>query len=104
MPTNPLQELLIRRLAVVQEIARLNARQLHNRQLLCGCEMELVLAERGAGPGDEALLRAQIAMDEAVTRLGADDEELALWQARLDDIDRRIAATDAGNRGDPSVQ
>jgi hypothetical protein len=98
MDPQDLRALLIERLDIVQEIARLNARQLQNRQSFGGFELEIMQCERDmprTGDAAElaehlALLRAQL--DEAATRLANDDTELMEWNSRLDALDQRLGA------------
>ncbi len=94
--TSRLQSLLGHRLAIVQEIARLNARQLQNRQVFSGLELEVMLCERGlAQPDDPAAtdrLAAALAQREAAeARLADDESELVEWHERLDAVDREIS-------------
>ncbi|MBS7537552.1 hypothetical protein [Ancylobacter lacus] len=94
-----LRSLLGERLEIVQEIARLNARQLQNRQIFSGFELEVMLCERDLSQaGDMAavadrLERARAQRDTAEARLAEDDSELMEWHRRLDAVDRRISAS-----------
>ncbi|GAB4065589.1 hypothetical protein KHC28_03415 [Ancylobacter sonchi] len=92
-----LRTLLGERLEIVQEIARLNARQLQNRQVFSGLELEVMRCERDVSrSGDMAavadrLEQARAQRDRAEARLVEDDHELLEWQRRLDVVDRRIS-------------
>lgn len=95
--TQQLRSLLGQRLEIVQEIARLNARQLQNRQLFSGLELEVMLCERDLSQaGDIAavadrLEQARAQRDAAEARLADDDSELMEWHRRLDAVDRQIS-------------
>lgn len=97
METQALRALLGERLEIVQEIARLNARQLQNRQILSGCELEVMLCERdlsqgGNEPGRaDRLEQARAQCVTAQARLAEDDAELLGWHRRLDAMDQRIS-------------
>ncbi|MFK8253944.1 hypothetical protein [Ancylobacter terrae] len=105
MDDNVLRDLLIQRLALVGDMARLNAAQLQIRQLLGGRELALALAERDGGEGaDAALALARDAVAEVAARLAAGEAELDGLGARLDAIDARIAVLNAPSGGDRSVQ
>ena len=90
-----IHELFMLRMQIVQEISRLNSRQLHGRQVFGGCEMEVLRCERDASPDGssaaEALAAARERFEAARLALRACDEELSDWHARLDELDRRIA-------------
>ena len=92
-----IHELFMLRMRIVQEISRLNSRQLYDRQVFGGCEMEVLRCERDASPDgaspDEALVAARERVEAARLALLACDEELADWHARLDELDRRIAGS-----------
>jgi hypothetical protein len=90
-------ELFMQRMQIVQEIARLNARQLYDRQVFGGCELDVMRCERDtaqagvAASADEALTAARQRLNEALAALLACDEALAVWHERLADLDRKIA-------------
>jgi hypothetical protein len=90
-----IHELFMLRMQIVQEIASLNSRQLYERQLFGGCEMEVMRCERDASPNvssaDEALAAARDRFEAARQALRVCEEELAVWHARLDELDRKIA-------------
>lgn len=105
MTDNPLRELLIQRLSLVGDMARLNAAQLQNRQVLGGRELALALAERdGEGVADAAFALAREEVAAAAGRLAAVEAELAELGARLDAIDARIAVLNVPPAGDRSVR
>jgi hypothetical protein len=91
-------ELFRRRFAIVEEIQRLGARQLRLQQAAAG--VDFVLMSKEAAPGgaprtaEERARRAALAAqaDEAAAAIAACEEEIVLWQARLDEIDRLIGA------------
>ena len=85
------RELFVRRMEIVQEIARLNARQLRDRQVLSGRQLELAAYERDAHCDATALREARAQVEATTARLAEDAVELELWDGRLDDIDRRIS-------------
>lgn len=95
--TQQLRSLLGERLEIVQEITRLNARQLQNRQLFSGLELEVMLCERdlaqagGAAAAADRLEQARTQRDTAEARLAEDDRELMESHRRLDAVDRRIS-------------
>lgn len=99
MDTQQLRSLLGQRLEIVQEIARLNARQLQNRQIFSGLELEVMLCERDLSQaGDTAavadrLEQARAQRDAAEARLAEDHNELVEWHGRLDAVDRRISGS-----------
>lgn len=99
METQQLRALLGQRLEIVQEIARLNARQLQNRQILSGFELEVMLCERDlpqggdAAAGAERLAQARAQCGTAEARLAEDESELLEWHRRLDEVDRQISAS-----------
>jgi hypothetical protein len=99
METQELRALLGRRLEIVQEIARLNARQLQNRQILSGFELEMMLCERDLSQaGDvpasaDRLEQARAQCEAAGARLAEDDRELLGWHRRLDAVDRQISGS-----------
>jgi hypothetical protein len=92
-----IHELFMQRMEIVQEIARLNARQLYDRQVFCGCELDVMRCEReaaqadAASSADEALAAARERLDEALAALLACDEALAVWHERLAELDRKLA-------------
>ncbi len=90
-----IHELFMLRMQIVQEIAGLNSRQLYERQVFGGCEMEVMRCEREASPdvpsADEALAAARDRFEAARLALLTCEEELAVWHARLDELDRQIA-------------
>ncbi|WP_428031723.1 hypothetical protein [Ancylobacter sp.] len=94
--TQQLRSLLGQRLEIVQEIARLNARQLQNRQIFSGLELEVMqcerdllqLADAAAKDGLAAALAQRMA---AEARLAEDENELTQWHRRLDAVDRQIS-------------
>lgn len=90
-----IHELFMLRMQIVQEIAGLNSRQLYERQVFGGCEMEVMRCEREASPdvssADEALAAARDRFEAARQALRTCEEELAVWHARLDELDRKIA-------------
>lgn len=95
--TQHLRALLGKRLEVVQEIARLNARQLQNRQIVSGLELEMMLCERdltqtedGVGPSHR-LAEARARYDAAQVALDEDERDLMQWHGRLDELDREIS-------------
>lgn len=91
-----LAELFRRRFAIVEEIQRLGARQLRLQQAAAG--IDFVLLSEEAAPGgaprtaeDRARRAALVAQaGEAAAEIAACEEEIVLWQARLDEIDRLI--------------
>jgi hypothetical protein len=95
--TPAIHELFMQRMQIVQEIAGLNSRQLYERQVFGGCEMEVMRCEREASPGvsltDEALAAARDRFEAARKALRTCEEELAVWHARLDELDRKIAGS-----------
>lgn len=88
-----IRDLFVRRMEIVQEIARLNARQLQDRQRLGGCEVELATCERDAQCDATTLRDARAQVEAMAAQLAAHAEELEAWNARLDDIDRRISGS-----------
>lgn len=90
-----LHELFMLRMEIVQEIARLNSRQLYDRQLIGGCEVEVMRCERdaalAAATADGALAAARERYEAALATLQSCEDELASWHARLDELDRKIA-------------
>ncbi len=92
-----LRALLGRRLEMVQEIARLNARQLQNRQIVSGLELEVMLCERGPAPGEDAsaaaqrLAEARAQCDAVLARLDDDARDLMESHGQLDALDREIS-------------
>ncbi|HEY9216226.1 MAG TPA: hypothetical protein VIQ29_25645 [Ancylobacter sp.] len=91
------RELFVRRMEIVQEIARLNARQLHDQQILSGRQLELAAYERDADGDTATLCEARAQVEATTARLAEDAVELELWDGQLDDIDRRIS----GGREEP---
>ncbi|MFT0858668.1 hypothetical protein [Ancylobacter sp. G4_0304] len=97
--TQQLRTLLGQRLEIVQEIARLNARQLQNRQIVSGLELEVMLCERDLSQGGDMaavagrLEQARVQRDTAEARLAEDESELIEWHRRLDAVDRRISGS-----------
>ena len=98
MDPQDLRALLIERLDIVQHVARLNARQLQNRQSLGGIELEIMQCERDMPrTGDVAELAERLGhlrtqLDRTDARLADDDTELSEWNSRLDALDRRLGA------------
>lgn len=86
-----IRELFVRRMEVVQEIARLNARQLRDQQLLGGCQLELAACEQNAECDPATLHAARAEVEATAAQLATDAEELEAWNARLEEIDRHIA-------------
>ncbi|MBB3769965.1 hypothetical protein FHS55_000551 [Angulomicrobium tetraedrale] len=87
--------LLMQRLAIVQEIAGLNARQLKCQQEIGGVELEGERCERDVAegvPGAPARLEAlRVQLAQAVARFAAAREELTASEDRLDAVDRQLA-------------
>jgi len=79
-PARPIHDILAERVALVAELARLNARQLRNSQLAGGVEIELLACRRALAKAEarDQQLRAEIARDEA----------------ERDELDERLAALD----------
>lgn len=86
-----IRDLFARRMEIVQEIARLNARQLHDQQMLGGRQLELAACEENAQCDTATLHAARAQVEETVAQLATDTDELDAWHARLDEVDRRIA-------------
>ena len=98
-PASPaVVEALKERLRVVQEISRLNARHLLNRQACGGAEFEILQVEREIETAGESKLRAAALegarerRQRATAAMADCDVELAALDLRLADLDRRIAA------------
>ncbi|WP_018391475.1 hypothetical protein [Ancylobacter sp. FA202] len=94
--TQRLRALLGKRLELVQEIARLNARQLKNRQILGGVELEVMQCERDLSPGEDAavadrLAQARAQCDAVLARLDEDARDLMESHGQLDALDREIS-------------
>ena len=95
--TQHLRALLGKRLEVVQEIARLNARQLQNRQIASGLELEVMLCERNLSQGEDAAAAAQRLAEAraqyatAEVALAEDARDLIEWHGQLDALDREIS-------------
>lgn len=93
--TQHLRALLGKRLEVVQEIARLNARQLQNRQIASGLELEVMLCERDLSRGEDAaaqrLAEARAQHATAEVALAEDARDLMEWHGQLDALDREIS-------------
>lgn len=86
-----IRDLFVRRMEIVQEIARLNARQLRDQQLLGGRQLELASCEENAECDAAVLDAARAEVEATAAQLAADADELETWNARLDEIDRHIA-------------
>ena len=97
-----IRELFVRRMEIVQEIARLNARQLRDQQVLNGRQLELATCERDADCDSATLHEARELVEATTARLVEDADELELWNGRLDDIDRRISGEREGAVGRPN--
>ncbi|MDQ0348753.1 hypothetical protein [Ancylobacter vacuolatus] len=95
--TQHLRALLGKRLEMVQEIARLNARELQNRQIVSGLELEVMLCERDLSQGEDApataqrLAQARAQYDATQARLADDARDLMEWHGQLDALDREIS-------------
>jgi len=93
-----LAELFRRRLAIVEEIRRLNAGQLRLQQAAAGLDFVLMADDAAeGGAADTADGRARrVALvaeaDETAVRLAACEAEIEQWQGRLDEVDRLIGA------------
>lgn len=94
--TQRLRTLLGTRLEMVQEIARLNARQLKNQQIVSGLELEAMLCERDLSQGEDAPATAQrlaevrAQTDAAQARLAQDERDLVEGRGQLDALDRDL--------------
>ncbi|MDQ0509903.1 hypothetical protein [Ancylobacter amanitiformis] len=96
MKTEPdLATLLMQRLAIVQEIAGLNARQLKCQQEIGGVELEGERCARDVAegvPGASARLEAlRVQLAQAVARFAQARGELTASEDRLDAVDRQLA-------------
>lgn len=87
--------LLMERLAIVQEIAGLNARQLKNQQEAGGMELECMGCERelarGVPHAQERLAQLREGLAQALERCADTERELAACESRLDAVDLQLA-------------
>lgn len=81
----PVQSILADRMALVAQVAALNARKLRNSQLVGGAEVDVLTCRRALAEAEERerQLRSEIARDEA--------EHTAL-EEQLSALDRELAA------------
>lgn len=81
----PIQAILAERMALVTQVAALNARQLRNSQLIGGAEVDVLACRRALAEAEERerQFRVEIARDEA---------EQAELEERLSALDRELAA------------
>ena len=79
----PIREIMTERMALVAEVANLNARQLRHSQLIGGLEIELLACRRALAEAEarDQELRAEIARDEE--QQGRLDERLAALDREL---------------------
>ena len=95
---SPLVELLKQRLKVVQEISSVQSRNLFNRQLGGGAELEIIQIERDIAAKGSSQSHVETLADARKRRQNADDATLecnahcAELERRLEQLDRSIAA------------
>ena len=79
----PIREIMTERMALVAEVASLNARQLRHSHLIGGLEIELLASHRALAEAEarDQELRAEIARDEE--QQGRLDERLAALDREL---------------------
>lgn len=96
--TQHLRSLLGARLEIVQQIGRLNARQMRNQQIFGGLELEMMQCERDLSQSDDTraaadrLEQVRAQRDATAAQLAEDDRELLDWHGRLDALDLQIDA------------
>ncbi|WP_425105084.1 hypothetical protein [Ancylobacter sp.] len=94
--TQRLRALLEKRLEIVQQIGRLNARQLKNRQIFSGLDLEVMRCERDLlqrvdAAVTDGLADVRLQYGAALAALAEDERDLMEWYGRLDALDREIS-------------
>ena len=82
----PIREIMTERMALVAEVAGLNARRLRNSQLIGGLEIELLACR-------PALAEAEARDQELRAAIARDEEQQDRLDERLAALDRELAQT-----------